>query len=446
MADEKKYHGTTESPETATFRTSPTIVIGPSLGGTLPINTVTVTSIDPQTGDEAGGTAVTITGTGFLTGALVYFNGVLATSIIRVNATTITCVTPPGIEEAQIDVSNPSNWNGTLAAGDPDGYTYTVPSSVTVTSINSWNNQLSIYNNNNILDPLTGTNSINVGTKVIGTGFQTGLEILFAGVAATNVVFIDDMNATCDPPDGAGKANVLVVNLDSSSGVLTDGALYFGPVEGIANATSTPATSITVNGFSNPLDFRDVFFSFVATTVGSQTITPPAGFILIAEQLTTAPTMSLYYKISNGTEPGSYAWGCGSSADMNVCIINHRGVDRTAPIDTHSIGPATQASPNIQVEAPSIVTTVDNTSILGYNLSNDGTQYNLYTTDGLYQGYFGYNSSFFPTTLYISQYVNNFALWPPVYSPPGATGIVTFTRDSNPTNKASAGLLAIKHE
>jgi IPT/TIG domain len=54
----------------------------------------TITSINPTTGVFAGGTAVTITGTGFQAGATVKFDGVLATSVVVVNDTTITCVTP----------------------------------------------------------------------------------------------------------------------------------------------------------------------------------------------------------------------------------------------------------------------------------------------------------------------------------------------------------------
>lgn len=58
----------------------------------------TVTSVDVEEGTAAGGTAVTITGTGFDdTGGAsegVTFGGTAATSVIFVNSTTITCVTP----------------------------------------------------------------------------------------------------------------------------------------------------------------------------------------------------------------------------------------------------------------------------------------------------------------------------------------------------------------
>src|SRR5205807_2367726 len=58
----------------------------------------TVTSVAPNTGSTAGGTAVTITGTGFGVGtsATVFFFGKqLATSVDCTSSTTCTAVTPP---------------------------------------------------------------------------------------------------------------------------------------------------------------------------------------------------------------------------------------------------------------------------------------------------------------------------------------------------------------
>lgn len=51
-------------------------------------------SISPSYGDAAGGTSVTITGTGFVNGMTIKFDSSLASSIVVVDGTTITCVTP----------------------------------------------------------------------------------------------------------------------------------------------------------------------------------------------------------------------------------------------------------------------------------------------------------------------------------------------------------------
>lgn len=55
---------------------------------------MTVTDVDPKMGVIAGGTAVTITGTNFYGSPTVTFGGTAATSVVRVSATEITCVTP----------------------------------------------------------------------------------------------------------------------------------------------------------------------------------------------------------------------------------------------------------------------------------------------------------------------------------------------------------------
>ena len=62
-----------------------------------------ILDIDPAIGVLAGGTAVTITGTGFITPTTVTFDGILATSVVVVNDTTITCITPAHVAGA-VDV------------------------------------------------------------------------------------------------------------------------------------------------------------------------------------------------------------------------------------------------------------------------------------------------------------------------------------------------------
>lgn len=67
-----------------------------------------VSSVAPVNGPVAGGTALTITGTGFGDGAEVEIDGVPATSIVVSNALQITCVTPPHLAGPyQVVVINP---------------------------------------------------------------------------------------------------------------------------------------------------------------------------------------------------------------------------------------------------------------------------------------------------------------------------------------------------
>jgi len=76
-----------------------------------------VISISPSFGPLAGGTKVTITGTGFLSGATVTIGGTAATGITVVNATSITATTPAGTVGAKnVMVTNPDNQLGTLVS------------------------------------------------------------------------------------------------------------------------------------------------------------------------------------------------------------------------------------------------------------------------------------------------------------------------------------------
>lgn len=58
--------------------------------------TLSISSIEPATGADAGGTLVTVYGSGYKAGAAVTFGGNAATSITVVDSNTITCETPAG--------------------------------------------------------------------------------------------------------------------------------------------------------------------------------------------------------------------------------------------------------------------------------------------------------------------------------------------------------------
>ncbi len=81
-----------------------------------------VGAVSPNNGPTAGGTAVTITGTTFASGATVTFGGMLATNVVVVNSTTITATTPAGNAGAAVTVTvtNPGGQTGSLA----NGFTY----------------------------------------------------------------------------------------------------------------------------------------------------------------------------------------------------------------------------------------------------------------------------------------------------------------------------------
>ncbi len=78
----------------------------------------TVTAISPSSGSTSGGTAVSITGTGFVSGATVSIGGASATGVTVSSATSIIATTPAGTVGAQdVVVGNPDGQTGTLIGG-----------------------------------------------------------------------------------------------------------------------------------------------------------------------------------------------------------------------------------------------------------------------------------------------------------------------------------------
>jgi trimeric autotransporter adhesin len=82
---------------------------------------VTITSVVPSAGKTTGGKPVTVNGTGFQTGATLTFGGSAATSVVVVNSTKITALTPAHAGGAvNVTVTNPD----TSSATRTNGYTF----------------------------------------------------------------------------------------------------------------------------------------------------------------------------------------------------------------------------------------------------------------------------------------------------------------------------------
>ncbi len=76
----------------------------------------TLSSISPTSGPIAGGTVVTLTGTGFVNGATVYFGVAQATSVTFNSATSLTATSPAySAGTADVTVTNPDFKNAVLS-------------------------------------------------------------------------------------------------------------------------------------------------------------------------------------------------------------------------------------------------------------------------------------------------------------------------------------------
>ncbi len=88
-----------------------------------------VTSVAPAVGPATGGTAVTVGGANFVSGATVSFGGAACTSVVVASATQINCNTAAhGVGVVDVTVTNPDAKSGTLTGG----FTYE-PTTATLT-------------------------------------------------------------------------------------------------------------------------------------------------------------------------------------------------------------------------------------------------------------------------------------------------------------------------
>jgi plastocyanin len=186
-------------------------------GFTYAVPAPSITSISPSTGSTAGGTTITITGSGFQNGATVTIGATAATNVVVVSATQITARTPLGPLAASafvkdVTVRNPDATTATKTAG----FTYFVPP-LTATNVYP-----------NFGNPAGGTT-----VTISGAGFQSGVSfsVLFGSTAATNVAVIDPVTARVTAPaHAAGPVTISV----------TEGGDTVKVVNGYTYTTASP--------------------------------------------------------------------------------------------------------------------------------------------------------------------------------------------------------------
>jgi len=194
----------------------------------------TLSAITPNSGSASGGTAVTITGANFATGATVTIGGTAATGVTVVNATSITATTPAHAAGAvDVVVTNPDARSGTLTGA----FTYTAVSvALTIGS----------------LSPNSGSISGGTTVTITGTNFVSGATVRFGSAQASNVTFVSSSSIRADTPSASspGSVDVVVTLPGGASATLANGFAYTVQISGNWAGT-TPQTgnvTFTVNG------------------------------------------------------------------------------------------------------------------------------------------------------------------------------------------------------
>jgi hypothetical protein len=166
-----------------------------------------ISSIDPAVGPEAGGTAVTITGTDFtgLTG--VSFGGTAATSYMLDSATQISATTPAGTAGAVDVVVTTEAGSNTLS----NGFTYEAAAAEPVISS---------------IDPAVGPEAGGTAVTITGADFAGLTGVSFGGTAATSYTLDSATQISATTPAGTAGPVDVVVTTEAGSDTLSNGFTY----------------------------------------------------------------------------------------------------------------------------------------------------------------------------------------------------------------------------
>ncbi len=193
-------------------------------GGTSPAATFTynalptITAIDPDAGSTAGGTLVTISGTGFTATSSATFGGQLATVAVD-SPTTLTVNIPSVTTEGPVSVTV------TASGGTSSGFSFTYDAPPTISGLSP------------TAGPLAGGNTV----TITGAHFTATTAVTFGGHRAPAVVVNSSTTLTATVPAGSTAGTVTVT-------ITTPGGTAF-PFSTTYTYLPTPAvTGITAAG------------------------------------------------------------------------------------------------------------------------------------------------------------------------------------------------------
>ncbi|WP_181725085.1 IPT/TIG domain-containing protein [Nocardia gipuzkoensis] len=159
----------------------------------IPVTAPTLTSVVPSSGPAAGGTTVTLTGTGLSSATSVRF-GATAASFTVVSATQITALAPPGAGTVQVTVITPG--------GTSNGVPYTYAATPSLIGVS----------------PSQGPTSGGTTVTLTGTNLTNATAVTFGATPATSFTVVSATQITAVVPPGfAGAVNVTVTTPGGAS-------------------------------------------------------------------------------------------------------------------------------------------------------------------------------------------------------------------------------------
>ncbi|MBL8786846.1 MAG: IPT/TIG domain-containing protein [Deltaproteobacteria bacterium] len=172
------------------------------------LSRIEIGQVTPARGPVAGGTAIEITGEGFLPGLELRIGALSAASVQVMGSQIIKAVTPPGAPGLSDVVVIQSG----RVTKKPDAFTYDAPYAL-------W-----------AVDPPLGAQAGGTQVSLIGAGFPADAKVSFGSRQATHVQVVSPTLILCkSPPGDLGTVSVSLASTTAGQTSLADSFTYYDP-------------------------------------------------------------------------------------------------------------------------------------------------------------------------------------------------------------------------
>jgi hypothetical protein len=272
-----------------------------------PPPTPVVTGLTTATGPAAGGTSLTVLGTGFTPTSSVEFGTTPAAAVTYLSPDALQVTSPAGTGTVDVLVKTGPTTSGASAA---DSFSYATPPVVTA------------------LSPNTGPASAGQsGIIITGSGFTGATAVLFGSVPASSFTVESDTEIEAvAPPEAPGEADVLVVTPAGPSAVIGAPQFDFTAANTAPGITSAASTTLT------------------AGTAGSFTVTTSGSPAPALTESGTLPSGVTFTDNGDGTATIAGTPAAGTGGTYPLTITAHNGI---APDATQSFTLTVDEAPAI---------------------------------------------------------------------------------------------------
>jgi hypothetical protein len=308
-------------------------------GQTLPtFSAPAITTLSVSSSPEAGGIALTFTGTNFESGATVLFsNGGTTASGVNCSVTlltapnaTISCLTPSfpvGVGSVTV-----SNVDGQASAASAFTFTPSIPFGTAASTA---------------ITPNADTNNGGTAVEISGSDFAAGATMTVGGVPADRVS-VENINTILAsmPAGSAGAASVVVKNPSSATGTPT-GLYTYAPDTGInfvqiasAQPASPAATAIVNYALPQTVgNLNVIIVGWADATAQVQSVVDSAGntyTLAFPPTVGTGLSQAIYYAkniVAAASNTVTVTFNV-AALSPDVRILEYSGIDAVAPLDT----------------------------------------------------------------------------------------------------------------